>query len=68
MTMKFRVERDPLGGVRVPTAAYYGAQTQRALDNFPVSGLSAPAELVTATVQIKKAAAEANRGLRRPLS
>ena len=63
--MKFRVERDPLGDVRVPAAAYYGAQTQRALENFPVSGLSAPAELVTATVQIKKAAAEANLRLGR---
>jgi aspartate ammonia-lyase len=65
VVMKFRVERDPLGEVRVPAAAYYGAQTQRALDNFPISGLTAPAELVTATVQIKKAAAGANGALRR---
>jgi aspartate ammonia-lyase len=65
VVMKFRVERDPLGKVRVPAAAYYGAQTQRALDNFPISGLTAPSELVTATVQIKKAAAGANRALRR---
>jgi aspartate ammonia-lyase len=63
--MKFRVERDPLGEVRVPAAAYYGAQTQRALDNFPISGLTAPPELVVATTQIKKAAAEANRALGR---
>jgi aspartate ammonia-lyase len=63
--MKFRVERDPLGEVRVPAAAYYGAQTQRAVENFPISGLTAPPELVVATVQIKKAAAEANRDLRR---
>jgi aspartate ammonia-lyase len=63
--MKFRVERDPLGEVRVPAAAYYGAQTQRAVDNFPISGLTAPPELVAATVQIKKAAAEANRDLAR---
>ena len=63
--MKFRVERDPLGEVRVPAAAYYGAQTQRALDNFPISGLTAPSELVVATVQIKKAAAAANGALRR---
>ena len=63
--MKFRVERDPLGEVHVPAAAYYGAQTQRAVDNFPISGLTAPPELVVATVQIKKAAAEANRDLGR---
>lgn len=63
--MKFRTERDPLGEVRVPAQAWYGAQTQRALDNFPVSGLTAPPELVTATVQIKKAAAAANRALGR---
>src|SRR6266542_674878 len=63
--MKFRVERDPLGEVRVPAAAYYGAQTQRAVDNFPISGLTAPPELIVATVQIKKAAAEANRDLGR---
>ena len=63
--MKFRVERDPLGEVRVPAAAYYGAQTQRALDNFPISGLTAPAALIIATAQIKKAAAAANGALRR---
>ena len=65
VVMKFRVERDPLGEIRVPAAAYYGAQTQRALDNFPISGLTAPAALVVATVQIKKAAAEANAALGR---
>ena len=62
---KYRVERDPLGEVRVPEHAYYGVQTQRAVDNFPISGLTAPPELVTATVLIKKAAAEANRTLGR---
>jgi aspartate ammonia-lyase len=61
----WRTERDPLGAVRVPANAYYGVQTQRALENFPISGLTAHPELVTATVLIKKAAAEANRGLRR---
>jgi aspartate ammonia-lyase len=62
---KFRVERDPLGDVRVPASAYYGAQTQRALDNFPISGITAHPELVTATIQVKKAAAAANAQLRR---
>ena len=63
--MKVRIERDPLGEVRVPADAYYGAQTQRAVENFPISGLTAPPELVIATVQIKKAAAEANAALGR---
>ncbi len=63
--MKFRLERDPLGEVRVPALAWYGAQTQRALDNFPVSGLTAPVELVVATIQVKKAAAAANGALGR---
>ena len=40
--MKFRIERDPLGDVRVPADAYYGVQTQRAVENFPISGLTAP--------------------------
>jgi aspartate ammonia-lyase len=62
---RFRTERDPLGEVRVPEDAYYGVQTQRAVENFPISGLTAPDELVTATVLIKKAAAEANRTLDR---
>src|SRR5512134_3215288 len=63
--MEFRTERDPLGDVRVPADAYYGVQTQRAVENFPISGLTAPSELVTATVLIKKAAAETNASLRR---
>jgi aspartate ammonia-lyase len=60
-----RTERDPLGEVRVPADAYYGGQTQRAVENFPISGLTAYPELVTATLLIKKAAAEANRDLGR---
>ena len=59
------MERDPLGDVRVPVSAWYGAQTQRAVENFPISGLTASPELVTATVQIKKAAAQANAALGR---
>jgi len=61
----FRVERDPLGEVNVPADAYWGAQTQRAVENFPISGLTAPADLVTATVLIKQAAARANGELGR---
>src|SRR5437763_16765374 len=60
-----RVERDPLGELQVPDDAYYGVQTARAVENFPISGLRAPADLVTATVLVKKAAAEANAALGR---
>ena len=60
-----RIERDPLGEVRVPAGAYYGGQTRRAVENFPISGLTAPEELVTATVLIKQACARANAALGR---
>ena len=60
---KTRKERDTLGEVRVPAGAYWGAQTQRALENFPVSGLRAHPALVDAYVRVKLAAARANREL-----
>ena len=63
--MTFRTERDPLGELKVPADAYYGVQTARAVENFPISGLRAPADLVTATILVKKAAAEANAALGR---
>src|SRR5580692_9612553 len=63
--MERRIERDPLGEVSVPSDAYYGAQTARAVENFPISGLRAPADLVTATILVKKAAAETNVALGR---
>ena len=63
--MQFRTERDPLGEFAVPAGAYYGIQTARAVANFPISGFRAPAELVSATVLIKKAAAQANMALGR---
>jgi len=63
--VSFRVERDPLGEFPVPADAYYGVQTARARANFQISGLVAPDSLVTATVLIKRAAAEANRRLGR---
>src|SRR6476646_4856537 len=65
LQMGFRTERDPLGELSVPDEAYYGVQTARAVANFPISGLRAAADLVTATVLIKKAAAEANAALGR---
>ena len=58
-----RTERDSLGEVLVPAAALWGAQTQRAIDNFPVSGQPMPAEFIHAVVQIKAASAEANCSL-----
>ena len=54
-----------MGEFRVPASAYYGVQTARALQNFPISGLRAPESLVTATVLVKRAAAEANKQLGR---
>jgi aspartate ammonia-lyase len=63
--MSTRRERDPLGERAVPADAYYGIQTARAVENFPISGLRAPRALVHATVLIKKAAAQANVSLGR---
>ena len=60
----YRIEKDSLGEVRVPASAYYGAQTQRAIENYPISGLRPPRPLVLACVYIKKAAALANRDVR----
>src|SRR5882762_5050193 len=65
MAEGFRSERDPLGELQVPANAYYGVQTLRAVENFPISGLRAPADLVVATILVKKAAAEANAALGR---
>ncbi|GAB4303491.1 MAG: aspartate ammonia-lyase [Desulfuromonadia bacterium] len=56
-----RIERDTLGEVAVPSDALYGAQTKRAVDNFPISGLKPFPSLVHGTVAIKRAAAIANR-------
>src|SRR5215213_9556201 len=63
--MDIRTERDPLGEHAVPADAYYGIQTARAVENFPISGLRAHPDLVTATIQIKKAAAVTNLALGR---
>jgi len=58
--METRTESDPLGWKFVPKDAYYGAQTARAVDNFPVSGEKAPAVFIKAYAFVKKAAAVAN--------
>jgi len=59
----YRIETDSLGEVKVPASAYYGAQTQRAVENFPISGRRMPREFVRAMGIIKCAAAEANMSL-----
>ena len=56
----FRIESDSMGEVRVPASAYYGAQTQRAVQNFPISGLRFPREFIRALGLIKGAAAKVN--------
>ena len=58
--MKTREEIDPLGKKAVPESAYYGIQTLRATENFPVSGIKAPVVFIKAYVMVKKAAALAN--------
>ena len=59
----FRVESDSLGEMQVPAGAYWGAQTQRAIENFPISGLTFGRRFVRALGVVKKAAAQANRDL-----
>src|SRR6185436_13262864 len=59
----FRTERDSMGEVRVPADAYYGAQTQRAIENFPISGIGFPPSFIHALGRVKFAAAAANEQL-----
>ena len=59
----YRVEKDSLGEVRVPAGAYWGAQTQRAIENFPISGIRFPRVFIRALGLIKYAAAKVNRDL-----
>lgn len=59
-TPRFRVEHDSLGPVRIPVNALWGAQTQRAIDNFPISGMALPAAFIRALAQVKTACAQAN--------
>jgi aspartate ammonia-lyase len=58
-----RIEKDTLGDVHVPDDALYGAQTQRAVENYPVSGLRAHPLFIRAFILLKKAGAMANRDL-----
>ncbi|SFG32940.1 fumarase, class II [Halopelagius inordinatus] len=59
----YRTERDSLGEMEVPADAYWGAQTQRAVENFPISGIAFGRRFVRALGVVKKSAAQANREL-----
>jgi len=61
--MEYRSERDSLGEVKVPTEAYWGAQTQRAVENFPISDRRFPRAFIRALGLVKLCAARVNRGL-----
>jgi len=60
LSQSFRIEQDTMGSVKVPASAYYGAQTQRALDNFQISGLVFPRRFIRALGIVKEAAAHVN--------
>ncbi len=60
---EFRTETDSMGEVKVPKKAYYGAQTQRAIDNFPISDIKFTREFIEAIGLIKKSAARVNNEL-----
>ena len=61
--METRIEKDSLGDRAIPAGAYYGVQTDRAMENFPISGLRPKPAYVDATIHIKKAAAIVNKEL-----
>lgn len=60
---EYRIERDSLGEVRVPAGAYYAAQTQRAVENFPITGLKPWPAFIWSMAMIKRAAAEVHKDL-----
>src|SRR6266581_5226423 len=57
---EYRLDKDSMGEVKVPSSAYYGAETQRAVQNFPISGLRLPKEFIRAMALVKLSAARAN--------
>jgi len=63
MGEQFRIEEDSLGEMQVPVDAYWGAQTQRAVENFPISGVTFGRRFIRALGVVKKGAAQANRDL-----
>ena len=56
----YRIEKDSMGELQVPEEAAYGAQTQRAVDNFPISGITLPKTFIQALALVKQACANAN--------
>lgn len=60
---EFRIEKDSMGNVKVPKNAYYGAQTQRAFENFPISGIVFSREFIEAVGLVKQSAARVNGDL-----
>ncbi|HLS20252.1 MAG TPA: lyase family protein, partial [Bacillota bacterium] len=62
-TIEYRLERDFLGEKKIPTHAYYGIQTVRALENFPITGEKMNRHVIIALAIVKKSAAQANRDL-----
>jgi len=63
MTQDYRIESDSMGELKVPSDALWGAQTQRAVQNFPISGLQMPGDFIRALGLIKQAAASVNQDL-----
>ncbi len=63
MAEQFRTERDSMGEMKVAADAYYGAQTARAVENFPISNLRFPRRFIAAMGLIKSAAADVNEAL-----
>ena len=63
MSDQYRIEKDSMGELKVPADALWRAQTQRAIDNFPISGLRLPRQMIRALGLIKLACAHANRSL-----
>ncbi|MCK5403208.1 aspartate ammonia-lyase, partial [Candidatus Bathyarchaeota archaeon] len=61
--METRIEIDPLGKKEIPKEVYYGIQTLRAVENFPVSGIKAPEIFIKSYILVKKAAAITNANL-----
>ena len=58
-----RIERDTFGPIEVPAHRLWGAQTQRSLQNFDISGERQPAEIIRALAQVKRASAVVNHAL-----
>lgn len=64
-TLQLRLEKDFLGSREVPADVYYGIQTMRAVENFPITGYRIHEELIRAIAAVKLAAAKANMEIRR---